>query len=768
MMSYLSHADNTINAIRAFKFTCRSAYHETIGMTPFEALQGRLDYTAPHYKYHDDPHLIPGNYVRKITYETSIEFGRKAAQYVKENLPQYFDKNDASPNVLEFNPILKIENSPKSLMMNIMNGNVTDATNVYNALKTDGRLNNYLKYAMNMLVCYKVIISQKNHSKNFGLCSMLQLSNSAPVSKIAKFQDFPDGHKSADCTWRFAICYRYLCNLRFLISRADSNSNFPYYNWTKKRSTSVANVKIFINKYNKSTEQKMYGKEALSINFSIAELPTVPIFTEQFLDFTPDSAASEILVKNRFLAILGSNSLAQQIFNAMENKTPRAYCALIKGLSKIDIAGTCPAKQWLVGRRPCFYSRYEEAYKLYKEAKEKGFKIDLEAYNALIPAIVKKDGKFWDIIVTILTEMKNEGVRPNIDTFNILLEVINENKLTKSQSLSLSVIAEMKKLGIEPSLTSYYFILKEYYPNTYAKGPPLTIIYSIIDEIEDKHFTFRHPKDAMFFPKAMDVCANHLNDVDLACRIENLMNLGRNRDLLGPPVNLSIYYRLFFKVLCTDEVEQLIEYYDKLVPNTFVPDKYGYKEILEVLDVNMAYHYIGKIWTDIVTAVHERNEVVIETMLSIIAKPMDNEQLVVQFSEIAKHIQEKVLLNDRRRNKKAIQLSGTMFNNLIHIHLNSARLEEAWHVFKNFQKLEHKVTGFISAACIKRFIEECNAKEDREKARILIRYGLEEHPDEAEYLSLKATDHFEIDSAERQALESLMKKPPPSTKSSHD
>ncbi|KAG1652563.1 Protein PTCD3, mitochondrial [Nymphon striatum] len=489
-----------------------------------------------------------------------------------------------------------------------------------------------------------------------------------------------------------------------------------------------------------------------------------------------------------------SNSLAQQIFNAMENKTPRAYCALIKGLSKIDIAGTCLAKQWLVGRHPCFYSRYEEAYKLYKEAKEKGFKIDLEAYNALIPAIVKKDGKFWDIIVlmvilatndidqydplpairlwnsagskprrpctapygTILTEMKNEGVRPNIDTFNVLLEVINENKLTKSQSLSLSVIAEMKKLGIEPSLTSYYFILKEYYPNTYAKGPPLTIIYSIIDEIEDKHFTFKHPKDAMFFPKAMDVCANHLNDVDLACRIENLMNLGRNRDLLGPPVNLSIYYRLFFKVLCTDEVEQLIEYYDKLVPNTFVPDKYGYKEILEVLDVNMAYHYIGKIWTDIVTAVHERNEVVIETMLSIIAKPMDNEQLVVQFSEIAKHIQEKVLLNDRRRNKKAIQLSGTMFNNLIHIHLNSARFEEAWHVFKNFQKLEHKVTGFISAACIKRFIEECNAKEDREKARILIRYGLEEHPDEAEYLSLKATDHFEIDSAERQNVQNAV------------
>ncbi|KAG1652566.1 Protein PTCD3, mitochondrial [Nymphon striatum] len=197
MMSYLSHADNTINAIRAFKFTCRSAYHETIGMTPFEALQGRLDYTAPHYKYHDDPHLIPGNYVRKITYETSIEFGRKAAQYVKENLPQYFDKNDASPNVLEFNPILKIENSPKSLMMNIMNGNVTDATNVYNALKTDGSvLNNYLKYAMNMLVCYKVIISQKNHSKNFRLCSMLQLSNSAPVSKIAKFQDFPDVWKT--------------------------------------------------------------------------------------------------------------------------------------------------------------------------------------------------------------------------------------------------------------------------------------------------------------------------------------------------------------------------------------------------------------------------------------------------------------------------------------------------------------------------------------------------------------------------------------------
>ena len=42
------------------------------------------DPTAPHYKYHDDPYLIPTSNVAKRTYAMTQEAGRKAAKWIKE------------------------------------------------------------------------------------------------------------------------------------------------------------------------------------------------------------------------------------------------------------------------------------------------------------------------------------------------------------------------------------------------------------------------------------------------------------------------------------------------------------------------------------------------------------------------------------------------------------------------------------------------------------------------------------------------------------
>lgn len=42
------------------------------------------DPTAPHYKFHDDPYLIPLSNVGKRTFALSKEAGRKAANWIKE------------------------------------------------------------------------------------------------------------------------------------------------------------------------------------------------------------------------------------------------------------------------------------------------------------------------------------------------------------------------------------------------------------------------------------------------------------------------------------------------------------------------------------------------------------------------------------------------------------------------------------------------------------------------------------------------------------
>lgn len=42
------------------------------------------DPTAAHYKYHDDPYLIPSSNVTKRTFAMSQEAGRKAAKWIRQ------------------------------------------------------------------------------------------------------------------------------------------------------------------------------------------------------------------------------------------------------------------------------------------------------------------------------------------------------------------------------------------------------------------------------------------------------------------------------------------------------------------------------------------------------------------------------------------------------------------------------------------------------------------------------------------------------------
>lgn len=48
------------------------------------------DPTAAHYKYHDDPYLIPTSNIAKRTYAMAQEAGRKAAKWIREEHPELF------------------------------------------------------------------------------------------------------------------------------------------------------------------------------------------------------------------------------------------------------------------------------------------------------------------------------------------------------------------------------------------------------------------------------------------------------------------------------------------------------------------------------------------------------------------------------------------------------------------------------------------------------------------------------------------------------
>ncbi|XP_017001140.2 small ribosomal subunit protein mS39 [Drosophila takahashii] len=117
------------------------------------------DHTAPHYKYHDDPFLIPMSNAAKRTYALSKESGRKAAKWIKEEHRDLFMHQEAQPAIEKFAPSMvytedsQVEES--SLRQLIAQGELKDAVLVYDLLVKKGTtISADLKQSLLELVCF--------------------------------------------------------------------------------------------------------------------------------------------------------------------------------------------------------------------------------------------------------------------------------------------------------------------------------------------------------------------------------------------------------------------------------------------------------------------------------------------------------------------------------------------------------------------------------------------------------------------------------------
>ncbi|XP_023294074.2 protein PTCD3 homolog, mitochondrial [Lucilia cuprina] len=151
----LQHLPKNVN-VRLIKTTSKVAAANTeekivipnrIHRSPTDILQalsatvGR-DPTAPHYKYHDDPFLIPTSNVAKRTFAMAQESGRKAAKWIKEEHRQLFQHQEAQPPIEAFAPKMvfteESEVSGQTLDQLIKQSEIQDAVFVYNLMKQKG------------------------------------------------------------------------------------------------------------------------------------------------------------------------------------------------------------------------------------------------------------------------------------------------------------------------------------------------------------------------------------------------------------------------------------------------------------------------------------------------------------------------------------------------------------------------------------------------------------------------------------------------------
>lgn len=129
------------------------------------------DPTAAHYKYHDDPYLIPLSNFRKRSYALSAEAGRKAAAWIRDEHAELFSTREwdppskiktpyfnADPHIDAFipKPIYTDESkvTEEDLQYTIKNALIEDSIKIYQLLGGSEGVSNDLKLKLLQLLCF--------------------------------------------------------------------------------------------------------------------------------------------------------------------------------------------------------------------------------------------------------------------------------------------------------------------------------------------------------------------------------------------------------------------------------------------------------------------------------------------------------------------------------------------------------------------------------------------------------------------------------------
>ncbi|CAH1403627.1 unnamed protein product [Nezara viridula] len=380
-----------------------------------------------------------------------------------------------------------------------------------------------------------------------------------------------------------------------------------------------------------------------------------------------------------------NGGLAEQLFYELKSDVPSSYSAIICGM--------------------CKYFQVSKAFEIYSEAQSKNIILNVETYNSLISKakfVNESHPKIWELIQTLLNEMAERKIKPNVKTLNSVLESLSKmNTNRNAKTYALNTIAEFKSLNIEPSLVSLYYLLEICSRN---KSQLSSMLSAILDYASNKNFTIRDKKDISFFSKAMEVCSK-LKDKDLLYRLHELLLTGNNYNLIGDSFSESVYYRYFFYLLTdTEELSKVMEFYDDLVPNVYVPEPSVTNAILKAVCNNMAWDLLPKLWSDIL--LFEQYEVsgVLENILDI-ASQNEDKNLMEGMSKIAWSAWEKI--EGIKRERSNFQWSASALGNIILILLKSGEKAKANLVMNKLIQLGSSAMNEPKIEALSLYVDSC-------------------------------------------------------------
>lgn len=435
------------------------------------------------------------------------------------------------------------------------------------------------------------------------------------------------------------------------------------------------------------------------------------------------------------------HDLAERLFQGFEVKTSAAYDAIIRGM--------------------CKYYQAEKAWHLFESALKENVALHLETYNAMILAtnfLSERDAK-WDKLNELLRTMNERQITPNLITLNNSLATVSSIMNRQTRNWALSLLAEFRRFPhIQPSLATWYFMLTIFCRDN---GPTSHILVNILDEIEGKSFTIQEPRDAFFFVTAMDVCSNHLQDKDVANRLNNLVHTGDNYNLIGDSFKESIYYRHFFNLLCRSEpLEVFMETYHKYVPNIYIPEPSIMENILKQVDAEGAIDQIPLLWSHMVIFDQSNKEPLVNLILRIMTdNKTDSEELREKFSVIANEMWQKMeeILENPKHMGATINWTGPMLGNILKLTVRAGKYEDAQKVFSKLDRDQHNIMGVADRLAIEEFITLAVQNKEPSLAIKALQYCVENGHDGCADLASIITGSLNLDTMHLSKIQSLVK-----------
>lgn len=406
------------------------------------------------------------------------------------------------------------------------------------------------------------------------------------------------------------------------------------------------------------------------------------------------------------------NGFADQLFEGINPKTDAAYNAIICGKAK--------------------YNQAVKAYEIYKKALEDNITLDVTTFNYIINAIYwvsESATQRWDLVLRTLHIMNEKRVAPNLQTLSDILFVISKtNSFNQARTNCLQILSEFKRIGIEPSLGIYYYVLLIFCRD---RAPTSYVLQEILDEVEGKEWLPQIPADHYFFHTAMTVCRNHLADSHLGNRLNNLLNYGRNVNLLGDTRHESNYYRNYLCLLLeTAPFDVFMEVYQSIVPHLHSPDLTVMGNILRTIDSSGMIEHLPRIWSDLIILHHHDKSQIISNVLNILTanKPIpeiaSHSGLSQKFAETAWDIWKLVEEQDAKRNVP-MTWTGNNTCNILFILCRSEDYDKANTVFEKCNQQKNAPEYFIDGATIEAFVKLCIAKKQPQSAIKALKYNID-------------------------------------------